>query len=220
MFILCPACGGDTEESAACPHCGALPTVRTSPPRSSTRRRAAVVGLGAVGGAVWLRRRFSRSSTRTSDAGRGSYVITIENVAEQLLAAARERMNIDHVPRDIQRVLGVVWDFLRRNPGLRTDGHNVAMYWDEHGERSVEAGVQIVRTFTATEAVVPSATPGGRVATTAYFGPYQQIGSAHDAVRAFCAQHGHERAGPFWEVYGDHDDDPRRLRTDIFYLLK
>ena len=147
-------------------------------------------------------------------------MITIENVPEQLLAAARERMNIDRVPQDIQRVLGAVWDFLRRNPGLRTDGHNVAMYWDEHGDFSVEAGVQVVRNFTATDTVVPSATPGGRVARTAYFGPYHEIGTAHDAVRAFCAQHGHERAGPFWEVYGDHNDDPRKLRTDIFYLLK
>ena len=147
-------------------------------------------------------------------------MITIENVPEQLLAAARERMNIDRVPQDIQRVLGVVWDFLRRNPGLRTDGHNVAMYWDEHGDSSVEAGVQVVRNFTATDTVVPSRTPGGKVASTAYFGRYQEIGVAHDAIRAFCAQHGHERAGPFWEVYGDHNDDPLKLRTDIFYLLK
>jgi effector-binding domain-containing protein len=127
-------------------------------------------------------------------------VITIEDVPEQLLAAARERMNIDRVPQNIQRVLGAVWDFLRRNPGVRTDGHNVAMYWDEHGDSSVEAGVQVVRTFTATDTVVPSATPGGSVATAAYFGPYSQIGTAHDAVRAFCAQRGLERAGPFWEV--------------------
>jgi effector-binding domain-containing protein len=151
---------------------------------------------------------------------RSNGVVTIETVPEQLLAAARERMDIHRVPRDIQRVLGAVWDFLRKNRGLRTDGHNVALYWDEHGDLSVEAGVQVVRSFIATDTVVPSTTPAGRVATTAYFGPYHEIGTAHDAVRAFCTQHGHERAGPFWEIYGDHDDDPRKLRTDVFYLLK
>ncbi len=25
---------------------------------------------------------------------------------------------------------------------------------------------------------------------------------------------------PYWEVYGDWDDDPSKLRTDVFYLLK
>jgi effector-binding domain-containing protein len=191
-------------------------------PRSpAPPRRAAVICLAVVAGAVWLGRHLCLSvSAKLLGAGRSRYVVTIEDVPEQLLAAARERMNIKRVPQNIQRVLGAVWDFLRGNPGLRTDGHNVALYWDEHGDSSVEAGVQVVRSFPATDTVVPSATPAGRVATTAYFGPYQQIGIAHDAVRAFCAQHDHERAGPFWEVYGDHDDDPRKLRTDIFYLLK
>jgi effector-binding domain-containing protein len=180
-----------------------------------------MVSLAAVGGAAWVGRRFSPSAPiRAREAGRNDYVITVENVSEQLLAAARERMNIRRVPQNIQRVLGVVWDFLGKNPGLRTDGHNVAIYWDEDGDFSVEAGVQVVRSFTATNAVVPSASPQGTVATTAYFGPYQEIGTAHDAVRAFCAQNGHQLAGPFWEVYGDHDDDPKKLRTDIFYLLK
>jgi hypothetical protein len=35
---------------------------------------------------------------------------------------------------------------------------------------------------------------------------------------------GHELAGPSWEVYGhwldEWNSDPRKIRTDVFYLLK
>ena len=37
---------------------------------------------------------------------------------------------------------------------------------------------------------------------------------------ARCRQHGHETALPLWEIYGDWDDDPAKLRTDVLYLLK
>src|SRR5262249_48967933 len=110
--------------------------------------------------------------------------------------------------------------FIRQNPGVRTDGHNIALYWDASGAGSIEVGVQVVRVFTPTDAVVGSAVPGGLVATTAHFGPYSELGPAHDAVCAWCRSRGWELAGPFWEVYGDWSDDPTQLRTDVFYLLK
>ena len=134
--------------------------------------------------------------------------------------SARKRTTFKRISREIGRLLEPVWAFIRANPGLRTDGHNVAIYWDEAGEGSIEVGVQVVRAFEATDAVVNSATPGGLVATTAHFGPYSELGPAHQAVRAWCKTKGYELAGPFWEVYGDWSDDPATLRTDVFYLLK
>ncbi|MDB5328046.1 MAG: Bacterial transcription activator, effector binding domain, partial [Phycisphaerales bacterium] len=36
--------------------------------------------------------------------------------------------------------------------------------------------------------------------------------------------HGHAMAGPNWELYGHWDqswnDDPSKIRTDVYYLLK
>ncbi len=100
------------------------------------------------------------------------------------------------------------------------NGDNVAIYWDEAGGGSVEVGVQVTRPFEPTKEVVCSATPGGTVARTAHFGPYDQLGPAHQAVRDWCKLNGREIAMPFWEVYGDWNDDPSKLRTDVFYLLK
>ena len=55
---------------------------------------------------------------------------------------------------------------------------------------------------------------------TVHYGPYDRLGAAHDAVMAWCREHGHKTALPFWEIYGDWEDDPAKLRTDVLYLLK
>jgi effector-binding domain-containing protein len=79
--------------------------------------------------------------------------------------------------------------------------------------------VQVVSDFESTETVVCSATPAGTVARTAHFGPYNQLGPAHAAVRKWCKQNGRESVAPYWEIYGDWSDDPAKLRTDVLYLL-
>ena len=150
----------------------------------------------------------------------GTYEIFVREDPQRLLAAARQRTTFKRIPQEIGRLLEPVWAFIRQNPGLRTDGHNIAVYWDESGEGSIEVGVQVVRTFEPTDAVVSSATPSGLVATTAHFGPYNELGPAHEAVRDWCQSQGYELAGPFWEIYGDWSDDPTMLRTDVVYLLK
>jgi len=148
-----------------------------------------------------------------------SYPVQVTTVAEQLLAAARQRTTLNRVSSEIQHLLEAPWAFLRGNPDLRRDGHNVAVYRNESGDVSVEVGVQVVRNFAPTDLVVCSATPGGTVATTAHFGPYSELGPAHRAIISWCRENRRPLAGTYWEVYGDWDDNPAKLRTDLFYLL-
>jgi effector-binding domain-containing protein len=79
--------------------------------------------------------------------------------------------------------------------------------------------VQIVQRFEPTEVVVCATVPGGAIATTAHFGPYDRLGAAHDAVQAWCKREGRALTGVSWEIYGDWTDDPSQLRTDVCYLL-
>jgi effector-binding domain-containing protein len=65
-----------------------------------------------------------------------------------------------------------------------------------------------------------ASTPGGAVATTVHIGPYNQMKSAHVAIHEWVRENGRHIAGPSWEVYGDWSDDPAKLRTDIYYLLR
>ncbi|HYL37946.1 MAG TPA: GyrI-like domain-containing protein [Bryobacteraceae bacterium] len=148
------------------------------------------------------------------------YQVAIETVDEQPIAASRQRTTFDRIAREIGNLLGHSWAFLKERSELRRDGHNVAIYWDERDQGSIEVGVQVVARFEATDRVVCSATPGGRVARTAHFGPYSELILAHRAVREWCRENGHELVLPFWEVYGDWDDDPAKVRTDVYYLLK
>jgi hypothetical protein len=56
-----------------------------------------------------------------------------------------------------------------------------------------------------------------------HFGLYNRLHEAHQAIRDWCATHGHSPAGPNWEIYGHWVDawnsDPSQIRTDVFYLL-
>ena len=83
----------------------------------------------------------------------------------------------------------------------------------------VEVGVALSRPFPPTGRVVASTLPAGQVAVTAHTGPYEGLGQAHRAVFDWCAARGLPPAGPRWEIYGPHHDDPSQLRTEIFWLL-
>jgi len=149
-----------------------------------------------------------------------TYEVTIATVERQLVAAARQRTTFAAISREIQALLNGPWTFLGQHPGLRTDGHNVAIYWSMHDGGSIEVSVQVVRPFEDAFDVVCSATPGGTVAMTVHYGPYDRLGAAHDAFMAWCREHGHQTALPFWEIYGDWEEDPAKLRTDVLYLLR
>jgi effector-binding domain-containing protein len=148
-----------------------------------------------------------------------NYAVEMVNVEQQLVAAARQRTSLKRVSLEIRQLLNAPWDYIHEHPDIRRGGHNVAIYWSVSGEGDVEVGVQIVREFEPTDSVVLSATPAGRVATTAHYGPYSELGLAYQALQDWSVQHNQAFAGPFWEIYGDWEDDPAKLRTDILYLL-
>jgi effector-binding domain-containing protein len=149
-----------------------------------------------------------------------NYQITVEQVDAQTVAAAKQRTTFGNIAKEIGDLLSRPWALIRQRPALRTNGDNVAIYWDDTGPGSIEVGVQVVSPFDGTDEVVCTAIPAGSVARTAHFGPYHQLRRAHEAVRKWCTENQREFTLPFWEVYGDWNDDPAKLRTDVFYLLK
>lgn len=61
--------------------------------------------------------------------------------------------------------------------------------------------------------------PGGRVAMSVHRGGYEGLLSAHRAVVRWCAAQRQQLAGPRWEIYGHHRDDPAELETEVYHLL-
>jgi effector-binding domain-containing protein len=146
--------------------------------------------------------------------------VRMEQLASTPLAVVRRQAKGPEIGKAVQESCGIVWNFIRSR-GL-TGGRNVALYLD--GKVSIEAGAELEAAFESDGTVVRSQTPAGSVATATHFGPYGQMGQAHEAIHAWCRQQGHRQAGPSWEVYGHWDrswnDNPALIRTDIFYLLK
>jgi effector-binding domain-containing protein len=147
------------------------------------------------------------------------YTVSIVEVQQQVIAAARQRTTFQRISQEIGKLLAAPWALIAEQPDLRADGHNVAVYWDAKGDGSIQVGVQVVRCFEDTASVVCSETPGGCAATTTHYGDYSELLPAHQAVRSWCERNGRRLAGPFWEVYGHWDDNPAKRRTDVFYLL-
>jgi len=145
--------------------------------------------------------------------------VTFANVDSIPLAVVRRQAR----PSDLSRVVpdgcGVVWTFVRARK--LSAGRNVALYWD--GTIRLDVGVELGGPFEEEGDIVRSATPAGPAVTVAHFGPYHQLGSAHEAIHQWCSANNRRLAGPSWEIYGHWQDewnaDPSRIRTDIYYLL-
>jgi effector-binding domain-containing protein len=146
------------------------------------------------------------------------YEVHVEQASPRVLAAVSTVTTLDRLSVEIPRLLDQVWPLLREQ-GARTE-HNVVIYHPgEAGEFTIDAGVEVLSGFTESDPVRRVETPAGEVAVTAHFGEYSALGGAYAALDQWCAASGRHSAGVNWEVYGDWDENPARLRTDVYTLL-
>ena len=94
------------------------------------------------------------------------------------IAAVRRHVAIGGVASAWKPALDKVWEFLRSQPGLRTDGHNVFLY--HHPARrdlpmDVDFGVEVTRTFESAGDVYATETPAGMVAVAVHVGAYDRM---------------------------------------------
>ncbi|HEY7116798.1 MAG TPA: GyrI-like domain-containing protein [Tepidisphaeraceae bacterium] len=149
------------------------------------------------------------------------YDIRLETVAQpRPIAVVRRRASLQELPRVVPEACGLVWNVVRAQQ-VKGAGRHVSLYLDD--QVNLEVGVELEAPFAGHGEVVGSELPAGTVATTVHFGPYNRLKGAHQAIRDWCAQHGHALAGPNWEIYGhwvdEWNNDPGKIRTDVYYLL-
>jgi effector-binding domain-containing protein len=149
------------------------------------------------------------------------YDVRVEPFPSRPLAVVRRRAKLEELAKVIPDACGTVWGFVRSQK-IRGAGRHIALYWDD--VCNLEVGVELDAPFAGHGEVIGSATPGGTVATAVHFGPYKQLGEAHQAIRRWCADHNYTLESPSWEIYGhwsnEWNNDPSKIRTDIYYLLK
>ena len=149
--------------------------------------------------------------------------VSVQSVHPRKLAAVRREVAPGAVGSAWGPSLNKVCEFIRSQPGLRTDGHNIFLY--HHPERPgapilCDFGVEVTRAFETAGEVYATETPGGEAAVAVYRGPYTRINEAHDAIGKWMASNGRESAGHSWEIYGDPTPDPADTETTVVYLLK
>jgi effector-binding domain-containing protein len=148
-----------------------------------------------------------------------AYEVRTERAEPRPLAAVQSRVSQQGLAAEIIRLLDIVWPVLR-GQGVPTR-HNVVIYHGQAGgELAITAGVEVLAAFSADGDVQAAATPAGEVATTAHFGDYARLGGAYEALGQWCTASGRRPAGVNWEVYGDWDEDPAKVRTDVYFLLE
>ena len=145
--------------------------------------------------------------------------VRVSNVEPAPLVTVRRLASQRDLSRVVPEACGLVWKAVRAQ-NLEA-GRHVAVYWD--GRISLDVGVECRGPFGADGEFRESSTPGGLAASVTHFGPYGQLGKAHDVLRQWCAENRFHLLGPSWEIYGhwqnEWNADPTGIRTDVFYLV-
>src|SRR5438445_11597835 len=93
--------------------------------------------------------------------------VSVATVLPRKLAAVRREVAPGAVGSEWRPALDKVWEFLRTQPGLRTDGHNVFLY--HHPARrdlpmDVDFSVEVTSAFESAGEVYATEIPAGMVA--------------------------------------------------------
>ena len=149
--------------------------------------------------------------------------VSVQTVQPRKLAAVRRKVTIGAVGAAWRPALDLVWAFLRTQPGLRTDGHNIFLYHHpahRDAPMDVDFGVEVTHEFERSGEVYATETPAGEVATALHVGPYDRMKETHDAIHAWASANRRQIADRSWEIYGDPKDDPSGVDVTICYLLR
>lgn len=157
------------------------------------------------------------------------YDVNLEEHDPQPLAAIRYRVPAGELPRIMGEAFGRLFGHVGRLGG-RPTGDVLSVYhaFDEQGV-DVEAAIGVAAPVAEEPGdgpegrIIASSLPGGLCAHTTHYGPYDELGTAYEAVTAWMQEHGYEPAGPMWEIYRNDPHavaDPSEIVTDVYVPVK
>jgi len=124
--------------------------------------------------------------------------VNVQTIQPRKLAAVRREVAPGAVGSAWGPALDKVWDFIRSQPGLWTDGHNVFLYHHPNQPGApiqCDFGVEVTRTFDTAGEVYATETPAGEAAVAVHRGPYDRMNEAYNAIDRWMAANRRESAG-------------------------
>lgn len=144
--------------------------------------------------------------------------IELRNLEEQATAVIRWRGPADEIGEGVRHGIGRSYEVVQR-AGIEPSGPPVVRYLSMGPEFEAEIGWPVPTAFSGDGDVVASSLPAGRVAFVSYFGPYEGVGEAYEAIQKWCAEQGIHPSGAPWESYltdPEAEPDTSKWQTDLY----
>jgi hypothetical protein len=134
------------------------------------------------------------------------------------------RSSISGTYADLARVGGAIGAAMAADVGAARSlqrGHNVFVYRPQpDGTVELGCGFQVAEPFEPVGEVVCDTIEGGEAAHALHLGPYSELKRTWDALLADLRAAGEPTSQVQWEVYGDWQEDPAQLRTDVYVPVR
>ena len=139
----------------------------------------------------------------------------IVTLAPVLLALTQAELPRSEIPARIRGLFDITYAWLR-SADVHQVGHNYAIYDEctKHGLR-VRVGFPVSEAFPDTELVKCVEFAPGRAAHATHVGPYGNLQATYRILAEWCSHGRVPLSSVSWEIYGDWNDDPSKLKTDL-----
>ena len=128
----------------------------------------------------------------------------------------------EEVGQALARMLPTVHGYASEVGAIMT-GMPFMRYMDMTDTFRIQAGVPIAEPAEGSDEIQATELPGGRAATTVFFGPYNEVGTAWDDLNAWREEQGLPQGFGGWDIYENDPsevDDPKELRTRLVQPLE
>jgi len=170
---------------------------------------------------------FSLEGRRSGEAM--EYKIRRQELTDQPVLVVRRRVRRADIAAAIGATLPKVFHHAQQR-GLTIAGYPITRYLETSvGLVTLETGMRVAEHSGAWDAahgqgeVLAETLPGGHVASTIHFGPYDNLHDAYAAVEEWIAANGFRQRGAPWEAYlndpADHPN-PQDWKTEVYWPLE
>jgi effector-binding domain-containing protein len=149
------------------------------------------------------------------------YQCELKQQVAQPALTVRTRAAVQDLPQLFGKTYGAIMQYLGEL-GEQPVGAPFAAYYNMDMQNlDIEIGFPVAHKLAGKAEIQASEFPGGRLATTLHIGPYDQCGSAYEALTQWITTNGYEAAGTAYEIYfSDPSTPPQEMRTEIVFPLK